>query len=263
MTNQEEFILQEETALSMLIIEDNEDMLFFISDHFSSLYKIETAVDGREGWEKVLSLMPDIIISDIMMSVMIGVELCSTIKNDVRTSHIPVILLTAKDSDEAKIEGYQKGADAYVSKPFNIELLEVRVKSLVQNRIRLQERFKSNFLQPSPTAIATPDEEFIEQVIQYVEDNIMEPVLNVENLSRQVNMSRITLYRKMKAITGLTAVEFIRNVRLKKAAQLLSRKNHNVNEVCYMVCFSDIDYFRKCFKAMFGSLPKGYTDSKR
>ena len=260
MTNQEELILQEETMLSMLLIEDNEDMLFFVSDHFSGLYKTETAVNGKDGWSKALSLMPDIIISDIMMPVMTGVELCSTIKNDVRTSHIPVILLTAKDSDEARIEGYQKGADAYVSKPFNIDLLEVRVKSLIQNRQRLQDRFKSNFLQPQPVAIASPDEEFIGQVVQYVEDNIMEPVLNVENLSKQVNMSRITLYRKIKAITGLTAVEFIRSVRLKKAAQLLSRKSHNVNEVCYMAGFSDIDYFRKCFKAMFGALPKGYTD---
>lgn len=246
---------------SMLIVEDNEDMLFFLSEHFSSLYKVYTAVSGEEGWQLLYSVLPDIVISDVMLPGITGIDLCQMAKTDARTSHIPLVLLTARGADDARITGFQRGADEYIAKPFNVELLQVRVENLLHSRQLLQQHFQKAMAGlPEVQAMNAPDEMFLEQVIRFIEENIMEPVLNVECLSQEVNMSRITLYRKLKALTGLTAIEFIRNIRLKKAAQLLKSRAFNVNEACYMTGFSDVDYFRRCFKTAFGTSPKEYAE---
>lgn len=244
----------------MLIVEDNPEMRTFISAHFEDQYTVHTAADGRQGWNIATSLLPDIIISDIMMPEMNGTELCRLLKKDTRTSHIPVILLTARTPLIFRMEGFETGADDYVTKPFSLALLQVRVHNLLNSRNILRERYSKDItLQPRNIAITGADEIFLEQVMQFIENNILEPSLNVEQMAREVNMSRITLYRKIKALTNQSTIEFIRSVRLKRAAQLLLRNEFTVNEVAYMVGFSDVDYFRKWFKKEFGSTPKEYA----
>ncbi|MGF7231095.1 ATP-binding protein, partial [Arachidicoccus sp.] len=244
----------------LLILEDNIELQSFIATNFQSIYKIHTASNGKEGWAKAIEILPDIIISDIMMPEMSGMEFCQLAKNDARTSHIPLILLTALDTDSYKIEGFQTGADEYITKPFALPILEARIENLLASRKKLQEYFQKDIkLEPNIISISKRDEEFLEKVMAYIEENLMEPELNVEDLSKEVNMSRVTLYRKIKALTNLSALEFIRSIRLKKAGQLLQANEHSVNEVCYMVGFSDVDYFRKCFKNQFETTPKKYA----
>jgi signal transduction histidine kinase/ligand-binding sensor domain-containing protein/DNA-binding response OmpR family regulator len=249
--------LQAEPLPVLLIVEDNEEVNALLRDHFASRYTIHHAFSGEQGWEIAIDILPDIIISDVMMPGMSGNELCHQLKNDLRTSHIPIILLTARSGLHAQLEGLETGADDYITKPFHLALLEVRVQNLLQSRRLLRERFSRDLtLQPSALAITPADEVFLDKLMQHIEDNMMEPTLQVDELGKVVNMSRTTLYRKLKALTGLSAIEFIRDVRLKRGAQLLQRKEYTVNEVAYMVGFTDVDYFRKCFKQQFGKTPK-------
>lgn len=249
----------------MLIVEDNEDMRFFISDHFSDAYHIYTAITGSEGLRKALEIIPDIIISDVMMPEMSGIDMCRHLKENKLSSHIPVVLLTARDSEIAVTEGYQVGADDYVSKPFSTELFEVRVRNLLKNRQRLRDCFIAAYLnQATHTKTDTGmDAHFMNELTLFIDRNIDEPMLNVEKLSDELNMSRVSLYRKIKSLTGLSAIEFIRGYKIKKAAELLLQSTYNVNEVCYKTGFSDVDYFRKCFKSQYGLSPKEYACSKK
>lgn len=244
----------------MLVVEDNSDVLHFIESHFEEYFEIHTAENGAIGLEKAFSIIPDIIISDVMMPEMGGTALCSKVKSDTRTSHIPVILLTARTPLIFKMEGYETGADDYINKPFNLNILEARIWNLLESRQRLRERYSKEIsLQPRNIAITSPDEKFLDKVMCFIENNISEPTLSVEELAKEVGMSRVTLYRKIKALTSQSAVEFIRTVRLKRAAQLLEQNKLNVSEVSYMVGFMDIDYFRRCFKDQFGHTPKEYA----
>jgi ligand-binding sensor domain-containing protein/signal transduction histidine kinase/DNA-binding response OmpR family regulator len=248
--------------LILLIVEDNFDVRQFVAAHFESEFEIHQAENGVKGLEIALEIIPDIIISDVMMPEMDGITLCSKIKSDTRTSHIPVILLTARTPLVYKIEGYETGADDYITKPFNLNMLEARVWNLLDSRLKLRERYRKEIsLQPKNVAITSPDEKFLEKAMAYIEQNISEPSLSVEELGKEVGMSRVTLYRKVKALTDQTAIEFIRSVRLKRAAQLLEQNKLNVNEVAYMVGFQDIDYFRRCFKEQFGFTPKEYASN--
>ena len=247
----------------MLVVEDNAEMRQFIADHFREFYQVHSASNGKEGWEIAVEVIPDIIISDVMMPDMSGTDLCRQLKTDQRTSHIPVILLTARTPLIFKMEGFETGADDYITKPFSVALLQIRVNNLLQSRKQLRERYSKDItLQPRNIAITSADEIFLDKVLQFIDDNIMEPTLNVEQLGKEVNMSRMTLYRKIKALTNQSVIEFIRSTRLKKAAQLLLRNEHTVNEVAYMVGFSDVDYFRKWFKTEFGVTPKEYKGQK-
>ncbi len=244
----------------MLIVEDNPDVLSFMTSHFKERYHVYTARNGKEGWEMALNRIPDIIISDVMMPEMSGTDFCRQLKTDERTSHIPVILLTARTPLTYRMEGFETGADDYITKPFSLALLQVRVTNLLYSRKLLRERYRKDItLQPTNVAITPADELFLGKVMQFIDDNIMEPSLNVEQLGKEVNMSRATLYRKIKALTNQSTIEFIRSVRLKKAAQLLKLNEYTVNEVAYMVGFSDVDYFRKWFKHDFGVTPKEYA----
>ncbi|MDR6783229.1 ligand-binding sensor domain-containing protein/signal transduction histidine kinase/AraC-like DNA-binding protein [Pedobacter africanus] len=246
--------------LILLIVEDNPDVRQFIAGHFETEFEIHQAENGNKGLELATELIPDIIISDVMMPGMDGIALCSNIKSDTRTSHIPIILLTARTPLIYKIEGYETGADDYITKPFNLNMLEARVWNLLDSRLKLRERYRKEIsLQPKNVAITSPDEKFLEKAMAYIEQNISEPSLSVEELGKEVGMSRVTLYRKIKALTDQTAIEFIRSIRLKRAAQLLEQNKLNVNEVAYMVGFQDIDYFRRCFKEQFGYTPKEYA----
>ncbi len=247
----------------MLIVEDNEEMLGFIAGHFRDLYTVHEARDGKEGWRIATSVLPDIVISDVTMPGMSGTDFCRQLKKDERTCHIPVILLTARSPVIFQMEGLETGADDYVTKPFNIGLLQLRAHNLLVSRALLRERYSRDVtLQPGNIAITSADEQFLSKVMRFIDDNIMEASLNVEQLARDLNLSRITLLRKIKALTNQSTIEFIRSYRLKKAAQLLST-GHNVTEAAYMVGFSDVDYFRKWFKTEFGSTPKEYAASRQ
>lgn len=244
----------------LLIIEDNEEVQQYLAEVFKERYTLQLAADGVSGLELATRHLPDIIISDVMMPGMNGVELCHALKNDSRTSHIPVILLSARSTVSFIREGYETGADDYITKPFSISLLTSRVKNLLDSRKLLRERYSRNFTLASDNdPITGPDDIFLKAVIAFIEENIAEPSLNVEELAGAVNMSRVTLYRKLKALTNQTIVEFIRIIRLKKAARLLATQQYNVNEVAYMTGFSDPDYFRKWFKKEFGKTPTEYV----
>lgn len=243
----------------MLIVEDNLDVMDFLSSNFETNFRVIKSFNGKDGVAKAIENIPDIIISDVMMPEMSGTILCATIKQDNRTSHIPIILLTARTPLIYKIEGLETGADDYITKPFSIKVVEARVWNLLESRRQLRERYRKVItLQPTNLAITSPDEIFLEKVMSFIEKNMAEPTLNVEELGKEVFMSRVTLYRKIKALTNQTTIEFIRMVRLKKAAQFLETAQYGISEVGYMVGFTDIDYFRKCFKEQFNQTPSEF-----
>ncbi len=245
----------------VLLVEDNEDLRRYVSERLSLNYSVLTAADGEEGLGVAFEKLPDIIISDVMMPRMDGFELCKALKQDERTSHIPVILLTAKASDDSRMEGYELGADAYISKPFEIGHLLVRMKNLIENRNTLRQIFgKGLSLTPGKVSIPSMEEKFIQNAIQSVESHISDPEYNVDVLSQEVGMSRSQVFRKLKALTDFSPVEFIRMLRIKRAGQIISQNSNSISEVAYMVGFSDIDYFRKCFKSQFGVTPSKYSE---
>ena len=251
----------EDTSLPLIVIvDDNEDFLSFMVDSFSKNYRIRTAVNGREAWEMIPELMPDLIISDVMMPEMDGNQLCKLVKSDKRTAGIPLILLTSCQSKEYKLEGLTVGADDYITKPFSIDILSLRIKKLMDLHASAPQR---SLIDPSPSeiVITSLDEKLIDNAVKYVEDNISRSDLSVEELSQSLGMSRVHLYKKLVAITGKTPIEFIRVIRLKRAAQLLRESQQNVSEVAYQVGFNNPKYFSKYFKDEFGVLPSNYQES--
>ncbi|MET3127777.1 signal transduction histidine kinase/ligand-binding sensor domain-containing protein/DNA-binding response OmpR family regulator [Arcicella rosea] len=246
----------------ILLVEDNDDMRNYLHIRLCKKYNVIEAVNGQEGLQLGLEKMPDLIISDILMPKMTGIEMCSSLKNNVQTSHIPIILLTAQTDSVNKIEGLETGADDYVAKPFDSNELEVRVKNLIKSRKMLAERFSQSrklILEPTDITITPLDEIFMKKVLECIEANISDAEFRVEDLGKEVGMSRMPLYKKIKALTGQTAVEFVRNIRLKRAAQLLKQQQLNVSEVTYEVGFTDLQYFRTCFKKEFGVSPSEYA----
>ncbi len=245
----------------VLIVEDNNDMRAYIKQSLADIYHIVESSDGKEGLKKGMEVIPDLIISDVMMPRMDGVTLCKTFKKNIYTCHIPIILLTAKADLESKIEGLETGADEYLSKPFNAYELKIRVKNLIRSREILRERFKESkklVLEPKEISITSLDEKFLKNVLQVVEKNIGDCDFRVESLGKELEMDQMAVYRKIKALTGQTAVEFIRIIRLKRAAQLLKQQKLTVAEVTYNVGFNDLQYFRTCFKKQFGMSPSEY-----
>ncbi len=243
----------------ILIVDDNDDFRSFMKSTLESEYNIHEAADGLAAWEMIPELQPDFIISDVMMPVMDGIELTRRVKNDVRTSHIPLILLTARTAEEHKIEGLETGADDYLTKPFNIEILSLRIRKLLELRSSKQEKFRSQIDPvPSEITITSLDEKLISKAIKYVEENMSRSELSVEELSRELGMSRVHLYKKLTAITGRSPVEFIRTIRLKRAAQFLRQSQMNVSEIAYEVGFNNPKYFSRYFKEEFGMLPSEY-----
>lgn len=244
--------------LKILLVEDNQDIREFISKCLGQEFQIFEADNGAEGFETAISSVPDLIISDILMPVMDGHEFCRKIKTDLRTSHIPVILLTAYNTLENNIKGFETGADDYISKPFNAKLLNARIRNLVETRIKLQEIFsKEIFINPKRITLNTLDEKFMEKAISIVEENMTDPEFSVVSLGRELGMSRTNLFRKMKALTNHSASEFIRTIRIKKATQLLL-SGYNVSQVLYEVGISSRSYFNKCFYEHFKMTPSEY-----
>ena len=252
----------EADAPILLVVEDNEDIRAFVRSAFEKEYQVHEGENGAEGIELAVKLIPDIIISDIMMPKVDGMELCKTLKVDERTSHIPIILLTAKIEEQAQHEGLELGADDYVLKPFKTKLLQTRVRNMVNSRRQLRDLYsKEVVLKPSDISINAADERFIERVKKVLDEKITEESFTVEDFSTDLHMSRMQLHRKLKALTGLSASEFLRTERLKLAASLLQNKELNINEVCYKVGFSSPSYFSKCFRETFGMLPTDYRNS--
>ena len=246
----------------LLIVDDNEDFRIFMRYSLELQYRVKLAVNGNEAWEMMQEELPDLVISDVMMPQMDGNELCRLIKQDKRTAHIPVILLTARQNTEAKLEGLQTGADDYVTKPFNMTILVLRIRKLIE--LSRYHRVTQGMIDPVPSeiVITSLDEKLIEKAIKYVEDNMSRTELSVEELSRELGMSRVHLYKKLLQITGKTPIEFIRVIRLKRAAQLLRESQLHVSEVAFEVGFNNPKYFSRYFKDEFGLLPSVYQEKE-
>lgn len=249
---------------SLLLIEDNDDFRFYLRDNLKFQYNIYEARNGAEGWNQVLSLQPDLIVSDIMMPEMNGIELCNRIKGDERVSHIPIILLTARSSEEQRIEGFKTGADDYITKPFNFEVLEARINNLLSVREKFQKNFRKTLDVKSSELQITPlDVKLIEKAVKVVEENISSPTFSIEDFGMELGISRAYVFKKILALTGKTPLEFIRTIRLQHAAQLLEKSQLSVREIAYKVGFNTPKYFTKYFKEQYHMLPSEYAASKR
>ncbi|TYA74667.1 hybrid sensor histidine kinase/response regulator transcription factor [Seonamhaeicola marinus] len=244
---------------SILHVEDNKEVRQFIRDIFSEAYNVFEAENGERGISIAQTNTIDLIISDVMMPKMDGLEFCNTIKSNLTTSHIPVLLLTARSSTKAQRNGFNKGADVYVTKPFDADLLKMQVKNLLNSRKTLIEKFRKNILlEPKELELESPDEAFLKKVMTIVEENLSESTFMASTLIEKVHMSQSVLYRKLKALTGQSISEFIRTIRLKRASQLLVKSNMGVAEIAYEVGFNDLKYFRRCFKKTFDVTPSEY-----
>lgn len=242
-------------GLTIVIVEDNDDLRTFLSNSLSSSYNCYEACNGKEGCDMIVKIIPDIVISDVLMPKMDGYELCEKIKENIRTCHIPIILLTAKNASEHIVAGYEKGADAYVTKPFNMTIIKAQISRLIKNRELIREKYISqNFMVEISTTNLTRDDEFIIQLRQLLEENLSNFDFNVQELSSGLNMSKTNLYRKIKTLTGLSPVEFMLLFKMQKACELLSTSD-SIKAIGYSLGFKNLSYFSKCFKKQFGVTP--------
>jgi signal transduction histidine kinase/ligand-binding sensor domain-containing protein/DNA-binding response OmpR family regulator len=247
---------------SLLIIEDDEEIREFLREYFEKEYRIFEAENGNAGLDMANQHHPDLIVSDVMMPEMDGIDFCKEIKNNIRTSHIPVILLTAKTSLTHHKEGIQTGADAYITKPFSPEILSLTVHNLLQSRENLKRFYRNLFIQESPQVANketnTMDEKFLQSIYDMLKANIDKPDFNINELCDVLHMSRSLVYKKVKMLTGLSPVEYTRSLRMQEAAKLLKTRQYKVFEVVYMIGFTDVKYFRQCFSKEFGCSPTDY-----
>ena len=247
----------------LLIVEDNEEMREFLRKILWKKYRIELASDGREGLEKALTLIPDLIITDLMMPVMDGLQLTEQVKMHKDTNHIPVVLLTAKSAVESRLDAMKYGADDYITKPFSPVLLDARIENIIEQRKKLQETFRRRLmeLEPKQVEIVSQDEVFIARLLDFMDRNIENSDLTVDEMVSEMAMGRTVFFNKLKNLTGLAPIEFIRELRIKRAAQLLKTGDYNVSQITYMVGMSDSRYFSKCFKKVYGVTPSEYKKS--
>lgn len=249
---------------AILIAEDDDDLRFYLKDNLELHYTVYEAENGEEALSLVKKLGPSLVISDIVMPGISGIELCRMIKADKRTSLIPVILLTGRNSEEIQKESFDSGADDYIPKPFNFQLLEARIGNLIATRNNLRKTFRNSIdIEPQDISITSLDEQFIQKTLDLVEKNMANTNYTVEELSRELGLSRTLLYKKLLSLTGRPPHAFIRSLRLKRAAQLLEKSQLNVSEVAFKVGFNDPKYFRKHFKNEFGVLPSQYFEKSR
>lgn len=252
----------DESKPSILIIDDNADIRSYVRGLLSDLYSVIEAADGKEGIRKAMKYVPDVIVSDVMMPGIDGVECCRRLKSELQTCHIPVILLTACSLDEQRIQGYAGGADSYISKPFNSQLLLTRIRNLIDSRQRMKQFFGDEQTLAKEN-LCDIDKSFVERFKALIEEKLGDSALNVEELGKEMGLSRVQLYRKIKSLTNYAPNELLRMVRLKKAASLLASSEMSVSEVCYEVGFTSPSYFTKCFKEQFGEGPTDLLKRKR
>ncbi|MBV7531479.1 two-component regulator propeller domain-containing protein [Chitinophaga sp. sic0106] len=247
----------------ILLVEDNEDFRFYLKDNLSQYYHVEEAENGLAAWKLLQTYQPQLIVSDIAMPHLDGLELCKKVRASAKTNHLPIILLTARAEEAQQLEALETGATDYVTKPFNFEMLLSKIRNIVQQQQSLRKTFRQHFdAHPSEIEISSADEQFIQQAIGIVEQNISNPDFSVEELSRALFMSRVSAYKKILSITGKSPIEFIRSIRLKRAAQLLEKSQLTVAEVAYEVGFNNPKYFTKYFKMEFNELPSVYSRKK-
>lgn len=251
-------------TFSILIAEDNPDVRQLVTSIFEDQFTVMLAANGAEACKTAAEKLPDLIISDIMMPEMDGIALCRKIKSDIATSHIPVILLTARTAVTFKYEGLETGADDYITKPFDVDDLRLRAINIMQQRKKLKEKFgKSKLLLPEEISLTSIDEKLLQHAIDFISEHIEESTLTIERIAKNAGMSRTNYYRKIRALTGLTPAEFLRKVRMDRAAALLKTNKFRVSEVRQMVGISDADYFRSCFKKAFGATPREFFDKEQ
>jgi DNA-binding response OmpR family regulator len=251
---------EEDAAPLVLVVEDHLDLLGYLQKELSPAFRVTGAVDGLAGLDAAVSTIPDLVLSDVMMPKMNGFELCRRLKKDERTSHIPVILLTARTETESRRHGLETGADDYLAKPFSLEELRIRIRNLIEQRRKLAEQFARQVAMLSPEAmpVTSADERFVLRAREVVEGHLDDPDFRIETLCREVGMSRAQLHRKLKAVTGRSAWEFVRIHRLQRAAQLLEAGYGNVTEVALAVGFRHLSHFAKSFREQYGSPPSDY-----
>lgn len=246
----------------LLVVDDSADIRGFIKRGLGGLYRIIEADNGESGYEQALEYLPDLIVSDIMMPKLDGMGLLHKLKSDKKTSHIPVLLLTAKSRELNELEGRQYGADGYITKPFRIDLLELRIKNIFTYREQLRKRFAIDVaMQPTDITVTSADEQFIKQAMDIVEDHMMDAEFTVTEFVREMGLSRSNLYSKFKELTGMSTSEFVRSVRLKRAINLLEKSDFSVKEIMHKTGFNTASYFTKCFKKQFGFTPSEYESS--
>jgi DNA-binding response OmpR family regulator len=247
-------------VFKILIVEDNDELRTLIAKDILNDYETLEATNGRDGLKMAILHNPDMILSDVQMPEMNGFELCKELKNDIQCSHIPVILLTAKVLNENKLEGYQSGADDYIEKPFSGDLLQLKINNMLETRQQWQMHFgtKPTQLPTANTTFSDTDNAFLKQSNELIEQHIAEIQFDVEDFCKEMGLSQGLIYRKIKALTGLSISEYIRLERLNKAASLIKENKYTVQEICFMVGFATPSYFTKCFKKQFGTLPKEF-----
>ncbi|MDR7130157.1 signal transduction histidine kinase/ligand-binding sensor domain-containing protein/DNA-binding response OmpR family regulator [Algoriphagus sp. 4150] len=244
----------------ILIAEDHAEFRNYLKDCLSDSYQVLTATNGAQGWDLAQQHIPDLIVSDLMMPQMDGKEFCQKVKGDIKTSHIPVILLTAKKSEEAMVQSLDSRCNLYLTKPFNLEVLQLSIKNLLRERNMIQEQNRNKIqINASEVNVTSLDDQLIQKAVALVEKHMEDPQLSVEFLSKELGMSRVHLYKKLQSITGKSPIEFIRLIRLKRASQLLAKSQLNISEIAYMVGYNNAKYFAKHFKAEFSVLPSEYA----
>ena len=271
--NEEENLNSEKETI--LIVEDNQELRFFIRTIFAQYFNVIEAENGNTGLEKSKLYMPDIIISDVMMPEKDGIEMVRELREEMTTSHIPIVMLTAKSTIESKIEGMKLGADDYITKPFSAAYLKARIFNLLEQRKKLQALYCASLLPASteqplagkkettPPALSPNDQKFMDKVMETIEKHLDNGDLTVEDIAGEVNMSRSVFFKKLKTLTGLSPVEFLREIRMKRAAQLIETEEYNMAQIAYMVGLNDSHYFSKCFKQQYGMTPTEYKESRK
>lgn len=258
--------MQDNKTALILVVEDHKDICEYIKGSFADIYEVITANNGKEGWELAQSYIPNVIVSDIMMPVMDGIELCHLVKDSMLTSHIPVILLTAKDSLQDKEEGYAAGADSYLTKPFSAKLLHSRINNLLEARKKIALQLASN-ITPKEESVGNVlnklDNEFVQKITKIIEDNLEMEKMDIAFIAEKMCMSHSTLYRKIKGVADMSANEFIRKIKMKNGLKLLQAGEHTISEISSMTGFSSVAYFRQCFKSEFGMAPSEYVKQQK
>ncbi|MCW9064732.1 MAG: response regulator, partial [Ignavibacteriaceae bacterium] len=242
----------------VLIVEDNPDVRDYIKDGLNDIYHVEEAANGAQGLRKAQKCIPDLIVSDVMMPKMDGYEMTKELRQDEKTSHIPIILLTAKSDRDSKLEGLGLGADDYLTKPFDTQELLARIKNLIETRKLLQEKFGTGTAvlhKPAKEKINYLDQQFLDRVMLVIDQHISEEEFSIEEFGKDVGMSRSQMHRKLKALTGKSTSLYLRTVRLAKAKQMIENQKGTISEISYQVGFSSPAYFSRCFKEEFGFTP--------
>jgi YesN/AraC family two-component response regulator len=257
--HQPSLVNQGSSMITILVVEDNRDTMQFITGNLSFQYTVLQAVDGVSGYAIATETIPDLIITDVMMPRMNGIEMTRKIRIDRHTSHIPIIMLTAKSSLESKIAGLEARADDYISKPFSMKELQTRIVNLISIRAELRRKYRDELnISPAEVTTNTIDEAFLTKAIQFVEQNMRREDFSIEQLYQELAMSRSLLHKKLKALTNQSASEFINDIRLRNAARLLKQKSGSISEIAYRVGYNSISYFNVSFKKKFGVTPTEY-----